>query len=152
MALFRKEPSFQSDSGAGYCPTCGHPLAPDPEPPAILATSRKDRPSVGSQIWGGVILLGIIWFVVAAVTGSQKDEQAEKDYLQAHPLTDKQLAANKHFSDCWNFRHASSAAMSEKQRALLLSIEGCHSDDRDDPRYEDASYPYNANAPQPWKH
>jgi hypothetical protein len=27
----------------------------------------------------------------------------------------------------------------------------CHDDNRDDPRYDDATYPWNANAPQPWK-
>jgi hypothetical protein len=98
-----------------------------------------------------VLIAGTISFVIFADHQAKQDQDAEATYLKGHPPTDKQLAANKHFNTCWQYRHAPASVWSDKQRRMMIDAEGCYSDDRDDPRYNDASYPWNANAPTPWK-
>jgi len=89
--------------------------------------------------------------IAYANQAAKKDEQAEKDYLKQHPLTEKQVAANAHFSACWHYRNASRIVLTEKQRNMLLRAEKCYFDERADPRYGDATYPWNHDAPAPWE-
>lgn len=144
MALVKcTECGKEISSLAKACPSCGAPRVP---------TIVRPR----SRLWGlrhprwAVALLGIGVFIIYANYAANQNKIAEQKYLAAHPLTDKQIAANDHFTKCYQYRHASSSSLSENQRALILAMEGCHPDDRDDPRYDDASYPWNANAPHPW--
>ena len=76
--------------------------------------------------------------------------EIEQNYVTRHPLTAKQVAANAHFSACWHYRNASHIVLTEKQRNMLLRAEKCYFDEREDPRYGDATYPWNHEAPQPW--
>jgi hypothetical protein len=96
-------------------------------------------------------LTGLAWCVQSADEQAKKDEAAKQKYLNEHPLTSRQTAANEHFLTCWKYNRMPSSVWSDNQRRMMLSSEGCYSDDRDDPRYGEATYPYNGNAPQPWK-
>ena len=98
-----------------------------------------------------VLAIGLVSFVAYANDAVRKDEQAKKRYLEEHPLTERQVAANNHFGACWQYRNASSYVLSEKQRNMMLRAENCYLDERDDPRYGDATYPWNRDAPQPWQ-
>jgi len=98
-----------------------------------------------------VLAIGLVSFVAYANDAVRKDEQAKKRYLEEHPLTERQVAANNHFGACWQYRNASSYVLSEKQRNMMLRAENCYLDERDDPRYEDATYPWNRDAPKPWQ-
>jgi hypothetical protein len=106
-------------------------------------------------VWRRVLLamlmIGTAGLVAYADQAAQKDEQAEKDYLKRHPLTEKQVAANAHFSACWHYGNASHLVLSERQRNMLLRAEKCYFDEREDPRYGNATYPWNRDAPQLWK-
>ena len=97
------------------------------------------------------LAIGTVGLIAYANQAAKKDEQAEKQYLKQHPLTEKQVAANAHFSACWHYRNASRIVLTEKQRNMLLRAEKCYFDEREDPRYGDASYPWNHEASQPWK-
>lgn len=97
------------------------------------------------------LAIGAVGFIAYANQAAEKDEEAEKQYLKMHPLTKKQLAANAHFEACWQYRNASSFILPEKQRNMLLRAEKCYLDERQDPHYEYATYPWNRDAPQPWK-
>jgi len=98
-----------------------------------------------------LLVIGAVGLVAYANHAAQRDEDAEQDYLKRHPLTEKQVAANAHFSACWHYRNASHIVLTEKQRNMLLRAEKCYFDERKDPRYGDATYPWNHAAPQPWK-
>jgi hypothetical protein len=91
-----------------------------------------------------------VGLVAYANHAAQRYEDAEQDYLKRHPLTGQQAAANAHFSACWHYRNASHIVLTEKQRNMLLRAEQCYFDERKDPRYGDATYPWNHEAPQPW--
>ena len=97
------------------------------------------------------LAIGTVGLIAYANQAAKKDEQAEKQYLKQHPLTEKQVAANTHFSACWHYRNASRIVLTEKQRNMLLHAEKCYFDEREDPRYGDATYPWNHEASQPWK-
>jgi hypothetical protein len=98
-----------------------------------------------------VLAIGAVAGVGYLNNAANRDEGAEKRYLKDHPLTDAQVAANNHFSACWQYRHASPLFLPERQRNQMLRAEQCFLDERDDPRYADATYPWNPDAPQPWK-
>ncbi len=98
-----------------------------------------------------LLVFGAVGLVVYANHAAQRDEDAEQNYLKRHPLTEKQVAANAHFSACWHYRNASRIVLTEKQRNMLLRAEKCYFDEREDPRYGDATYPWNHEAPQPWE-
>lgn len=106
------------------------------------------------RFWRWAILallaIGAVGLVAYADHAAQRDEQAEQDYLKRHPLTERQVAANAHFSACWHYRNASQIVLTEKQRNMLLRAEKCYFDERADPRYGDATYPWNHEAPEPW--
>lgn len=97
------------------------------------------------------LAIGAVSLVVYLNETANREEEAEKQYLQTHPLTEKQVTANAHFDACWQYRNASSFILSEKQRNMLLRAEKCYLDEQQDPRYADATYPWNRDAPQPWK-
>jgi len=97
-----------------------------------------------------MLAIGAAGLVAYANQTAKRDEEAEKQYLKRHPLTEKQVAANAHFSACWHYRNASHIVLTEKQRNMLLRAEKCYFDERQDPRYGDATYPWNQEAPQPW--
>lgn len=96
------------------------------------------------------LIVGFVIFVIYSDYTDKQEKEAEQQYLNEHPLTETQLAANKHFNTCWQYAHMPSSVWSDQQRNTMLAVEGCHSDDRDDPRYGEATYPWNANAPHPW--
>jgi len=96
-----------------------------------------------------LLVFGAVGLVAYANHAAQRDEDAEQNYLKRHPLTEKQVAANAHFSACWHYRNASHIVLTEKQRNMLLRAEKCYFDERKDPRYGDATYPWNHEAPQP---
>jgi hypothetical protein len=98
-----------------------------------------------------VLAIALVSIVAYANDAARKDEQAKKRYLKEHPLTERQVAANDHFGACWQYRNASSYVLSEKQRTMMLRAENCYLDEHDDPRYGDATYPWNRDAPQPWQ-
>jgi hypothetical protein len=98
-----------------------------------------------------LLAIGAVGLIVYANQAAKKDEEAEQDYLKRHPLTEKQVAANAHFSACWHYRNASHIVLTEKQRNMLLRAEKCYFDERQDPRYGDATYPWNHEAPRPWE-
>jgi len=126
------------------CPKCGRPL----KYKATSSVEPKGRKS-RSRFWIYFLGLGVLWFVGSE--WAKKEHEAEEQYLKEHPLTAKQVATNKHFNTCYQYRNMSRTVWSETQKYYSLLGEGCYSDDRDDPRYGDATYPWNANAPQPWK-
>jgi len=97
------------------------------------------------------LAIGTVGLIAYANQAAKKDEQAEKQYLKQHPLTEKQITANAHFSTCWHYRNASRIVLTEKQRNMLLRAEKCYFDEREDPRYGDATYPWNHEAPGPWE-
>jgi hypothetical protein len=113
------------------------------------------RMALASRRWRQVLFallaIGAAGVVVYLNDAANKDEGAEKRYLKEHPLTDEQVAANNHFSTCWQYRNASPLVLPEKQRSRMLRAENCFLDERDDPRYQFATYPWNPDAPQPWK-
>jgi hypothetical protein len=71
--------------------------------------------------------------------------------IAAHPLTPKQTIANQHFLKCAEYQRLPISAVSASQKNMLLGMEGCHSDERDDPRIGDATDPWNPDFPTPWK-
>jgi hypothetical protein len=144
----RREPSFSpiADTAAP-----GDALNLDDHPEGIGPLQSESTIQLYRGLWFILAAAGILWFVGYSNDQAKKENAARDEYLAAHPLTLKQISANKHFSDCWGFSHASSRDISENQRKMWLGIEGCYDDSRDDPRYSDASYPWNANAPHPWK-
>jgi hypothetical protein len=97
------------------------------------------------------LAIGTVGLIAYANQAAKKDEQAEKQYLKQHPLTEKQITANAHFSACWHYRNASRIVLTEKQRNMLLRAEKCYFDEREDPRYSDATFPWNHEAPEPWE-
>lgn len=97
-----------------------------------------------------LLTIGAVGFVAYANQTAKRELEAEKEYLKLHPLTEKQVAANDHFSACWHYRNASHVVLTEKQRNMLLRAEKCYFDERKDPRYGDATYPWNKDAPPPW--
>lgn len=98
-----------------------------------------------------MLMIAAAGFVAYLDEAARQDEEAEKQYLKEHPLTEKQVAANAHFSACWQYRNASSFILSEKQRNMLLRAEKCYLNEQQNPHYENATYPWNQDAPQPWK-
>jgi hypothetical protein len=94
---------------------------------------------------------GLAWFVQYSNDEAKKEDGARQTYLKEHPTTQKQAAADAHFSKCSRYRATPTSVWSDNQRNMMLGAEGCYSDDRDDPQYLDATYPWNASAPQPWK-
>lgn len=92
-----------------------------------------------------------VGLVAYANQAAKRELETEQQYLKRHPLTEKQVAANAHFSACWHYRNASHIVLTEKQRNMLLRAEKCYFDERKDPRYGDATYPWNHEAPQPWE-
>jgi hypothetical protein len=97
-----------------------------------------------------MLAIGAVGLVAYANRAADRELETENDYLKQHPLTEKQVAANAHFSACWHYRNASRIVLTEKQRNMLLRAEKCYFDEREDPRYGDATYPWNHEAPQPW--
>lgn len=97
-----------------------------------------------------LLAIGAVAFIAYANQAAERDEEVEKDYLKRHPLTEKQAAANAHFSACWHYRNATHIVLTEKQRNMLLRAEKCYFDEQEYPRYGDATYPWNHEAPQPW--
>jgi hypothetical protein len=98
-----------------------------------------------------MLVVGAVGAIAYANRAAERELETEKAYLERHPLTEKQVAANAHFSACWHYRNASHIVLTEKQRNMLLRAEKCYFDEREDPRYGDATYPWNHEAPQPWK-
>jgi len=130
-----RECGRQASSEAKICPQCGI------EWPILPTWTAYD--AIKAVIYGLIVLCVI--FIVAnyILLGRervQKEEQPEQQCLNEHPLNPKQISARKHFDTCWQYRHTSSAVWSDNQRRLMLLGEGCYSDDRDDPRYQDADY------------
>jgi hypothetical protein len=145
----RREPSFRP-SVSDVFPSDVHPL--DDHSSVGIGPLQSETPKRRYRgLWFILAVAGVLWFVSYSNDQAKKEDAARDEYLAAHPLTPKQVAANKHFSDCWVLRHASSYEMSENQRKMMLGLEGCYDDSRDDPRYDDASYPTNWYAPHPWK-
>lgn len=97
-----------------------------------------------------MLAIGAIGLIAYANQSAETSLETEQAYLKRHPLTAKQTAANAHFSACWRYRNASHIVLTEKQRNMLLRAEKCYFDERKDPRYGDATYPWNHEAPQPW--
>ncbi len=95
--------------------------------------------------------IGVVGLVVYANQTAKRELETEQQYLKRHPLTAKQVAANAHFSACWHYRNASRIVLTEKQRNMLLRAEQCYFDERKDPRYGDATYPWNHEASETWK-
>jgi hypothetical protein len=114
----------------------------------IDASLKKPR---SRRLLLALLAIGLVSFVAYANVAASKEEEAKKRYLEEHPLTERQIAANNHFGACWEYRNASSYVLTEKQRNRMLRIEQCYLDERDDPRYDDATFPWNRDAPQPWK-
>lgn len=92
---------------------------------------------------------GAIGLIAYANQSAETSLETEQSYLKQHPLTAQQAAANAHFSACWHYRNASHIMLTEKQRNMLLRAEKCYFDERKDPRYGDATYPWNHEAPRP---
>src|SRR5580692_10336602 len=93
---------------------------------------------------GLALLVGLLAFITYSHKEDQREKEAEENYYKAHPLTEKQETANKHFNTCYQYRHTPTSVWSDNQRKMMLLGEACYPDDRDDPRYGDATYPYNA--------
>jgi hypothetical protein len=124
---------------------------------AAPASDRCMTPRDGAStsiFWRRALLamlaIGAVGLVAYANQTAERSLETENDYLKRHPLTAKQVAANAHFSACWHYRNASHIVLTEKQRNTLLRAEKCYFDERKDPRYGDATYPWNHDAPQPW--
>ena len=98
-----------------------------------------------------MLAIGAVGLVAYANQTATTELAVENAYLEKHPLTQKQVAANAHFSACWHYRNASHIVLTEKQRNMLLRAEKCYFDERKDPRYGDATFPWNHEAPQPWE-
>ena len=87
----------------------------------------------------GLSFILILTLVVLVIAGTSKPN-ANRETENYTPV---QAAAVHHFAKCDDLRGW--RGISEKQRILLLSVEGCHPDDKDDPRIYDAPYPWNPN-------
>ena len=101
-------------------------------------------------IVGAGLLVGLAIFIRVADEDAASEAKAEKQYYLDHPKTAAQEAADKHFLKCSTYQSTPHSVWSDKQKTFMLAEEGCYSDDRDDPRYGDATYPWNADAPHPW--
>jgi hypothetical protein len=123
------------------CPKCGRPLKD------VHRGNKGNKTQSGCWIYF-LLGFGVLWFVFSQE--AKQEDEAKEEYLRSHPLTEHQQAANKHFNTCYQYCHKSAYVWSERQKYYSLLGEGCYSDDRDDPRYPDATYPWNANAPRPW--
>jgi RNA polymerase subunit RPABC4/transcription elongation factor Spt4 len=121
-----RECGNQISTKAKTCPHCG-----------IKSPTRTK-----SSVIGAVVILGIISFVVISKIQGDKEEAAEQECLKEHPLSPVQATARHHFGTCYQYRHMPSSVWSDDRRALMLLSEGCYSDDRDDPRYDDAAWDY----------
>jgi len=97
-----------------------------------------------------ILAIGAVGLVAYANQAAERALETEKEYLERHPLTERQIAANAHFSACWHYRNASHTVLTEKQRNMLIRAEKCYFDERKDPHYGDATYPWNHDAPPPW--
>ena len=93
----------------------------------------------------------VVVFAQRAGQQAKQEEAAKEKYYLEHPKTAAQVRADGHFNTCWQYRNTPTSVWSDNQKEMMLGMEGCYEDDRDDPFYRDATYPWNANAPQPWK-
>lgn len=130
-----RECEKQVSSEAKGCPYCGidSPIKP----------ARTSFDKIAAVIKGLIficLLLIAVNIVLNMQDAAKEKEQAEQKCLSEQPLNPKQLAARNHFSTCWKYRHTPSSVWSDNQRNLMLLGEGCHRDDRDDPRYGDADW------------
>lgn len=96
------------------------------------------------------LVLGIAAVVSAAWIGGERDQTNEAAYLDAHPVAAR---ANAHFSACAVARDE----MSRKDDPVMAGIgdfgwrlERCYRNNFDDPRYWDATWPWNSSLPRPW--
>ena len=130
-----RECGKSASSQASVCPHCGVD-APIQAPQTIFDTIVA--------LLKGLIALCI--FLIAGNIGlnlwdSEKDkERVEQKCLNEYSLSSQQIAARKHFNTCWQYRNTPSSVWSDNQRKMMLAGEGCYSDDRDDPRYQDANW------------
>ena len=67
-----------------------------------------------------MLAIGAVAGVGYLNSAANRDEGAERRYLKDHPLTDAQVAANNHFSACWQYRRASPLFLPERQRSQML--------------------------------
>lgn len=122
-----------------------------------LIGRRKPAESVSDKMGRGAVVLlrvifGVIVFLAAAkiwdvLAEKDKREEAAREFYFRNLASPQQLAANEHFNKCAQYRHTSSTVWSERQKHYALVGEGCYSDDRDDPRYREATYPWNNYKP-----
>jgi hypothetical protein len=86
-----------------------------------------------------------------AIRGEALDRRAERRaafaWYRAHPPAPAEAAANRHFRLCDRYRREPD----EARRSALMAAERCHRRDRDDPRRGEATFPWNGDAPRPWR-
>ena len=126
-----RECGKQVSTEAKSCPQCG-----------VESPVQTIYQKVAGAILSAIMLcafLVIAGSILSAKLNPQKEEQAEQECLKQHPLNEKQVAARKHFTTCWQYRHTPSSVWSDSQRSRMLYGESCFSDERDDPRYDDAA-------------
>jgi hypothetical protein len=130
-----RECGKQVSSEAEECPNCGidSPIRP-------IRTALDTIKAVIRGLIATCVFLIIANVVLNMTETAKKEEQVEQQCLAEHPLNPSQFAARKHFSTCWQYRHTPSSVWSDNRRMLMLAGEGCYSDDRDDPRNEDADW------------
>jgi type II secretory pathway component PulL len=133
----------------------------------LLQNRQPKRDSLSDKMGRGAqFLLRIIFRTIAAVilvaiaikivnawildSDQRASDAAAQEFYMRNVATPEQKAANAHFNKCAQYRARGSAYWSDQQKYYALLGEGCHSDDRDDPRYPDATYPYNNL--KPWPH
>lgn len=130
-----RECGKQVSSEAKSCPHCG---VDSPIP--ITWTAYGVFKAVVLSLIAICIFLIAANIIANVSETAKKQDEAEQKCLVEHPLTSDQVATREHFGKCWQYRHTSSSVWSDNQRRLMLSGEGCYSDDRDDPRYPDANW------------
>jgi hypothetical protein len=115
------------------------------------AGTLSDKMGRGATTLLRVIFAIIVFLAVAkawdVIAEKDKREEAAREFYLRNLASPQQRAANEHFSKCAQYRRTSSAVWSERQKYYALLGEGCHSDDRDDPRYPEATYPWNDYKP-----
>jgi hypothetical protein len=99
--------------------------------------------------FGLVIVLGALKLYDTTDCKSKQEKMTEDQWRMEHGYSPQQLAANEHFNKCAQYRRTPLSVWSERQKYYALLGEGCYSDDRDDPRYPEATYPWNDY--KPWQ-
>jgi len=95
------------------------------------------------------LAVGAVGFVWYSLNKPSEGAVAEERWRNTHGYSAQQLAANAHFNKCAQYRNTSSRVWSDQQKYYALLGEGCRSDDRDDPHYAEATYPWNEY--KPWE-